>query len=112
MRSTPYKVGYAKPPRSGQFRKGQSGNPRGRPPKPPETFSSVIRVAFDTRREIKEGGKIHRLHIGTIIGKMVVAKAKTGDVQATGMITKLSKANFSKKLAEQLHVVLTDYSQS
>lgn len=26
-----YEVGYAKPPRSTQFRKGQSGNPRGRP---------------------------------------------------------------------------------
>lgn len=26
-----YPVGYKKPPKSGQFKKGQSGNPRGRP---------------------------------------------------------------------------------
>lgn len=26
-----YEVGYGKPPKSGQFKKGQSGNPRGRP---------------------------------------------------------------------------------
>ena len=26
-----YEVGYKKPPRRGQFMKGQSGNPRGRP---------------------------------------------------------------------------------
>jgi hypothetical protein len=29
----PGKVGYGRPPKSGQFRKGQSGNPRGRPAK-------------------------------------------------------------------------------
>jgi hypothetical protein len=27
----PYEVGYGRPPASGQFRKGQSGNPKGRP---------------------------------------------------------------------------------
>ena len=26
-----YAVGFAKPPQSGQFRKGESGNPKGRP---------------------------------------------------------------------------------
>jgi hypothetical protein len=26
-----YKVGYGKPPRSGQFKRGNSGNPKGRP---------------------------------------------------------------------------------
>ena len=26
-----YEVGYKKPPKEGQFKKGQSGNPRGRP---------------------------------------------------------------------------------
>ena len=31
MKSAPYEVGYGKPPRHTQFRKGQSGNPGGRP---------------------------------------------------------------------------------
>ena len=26
-----YEVGYGRPPKSGQFKKGQSGNPKGRP---------------------------------------------------------------------------------
>jgi len=111
MRSTSHKVGYAKPPRSGQFRKGQSGNPRGRPPKPPETFSSVIRVAFVRKIKVDEAGTIRHLPIGTVLEKKLIAKAKTGDKQATAMLTKWSKANLSKKLAEQLHVELVDYSQ-
>jgi hypothetical protein len=32
-KSAPYKVGYGKPPRHTQFRKGQSGNLDGRPPR-------------------------------------------------------------------------------
>jgi Family of unknown function (DUF5681) len=31
--NAPYKVGYRKPPKSGQFKKGLSGNPGGRPKK-------------------------------------------------------------------------------
>jgi len=29
--SNDYEVGYKKPPKQGRFKKGQSGNPRGRP---------------------------------------------------------------------------------
>jgi hypothetical protein len=31
--------GYGKPPKNGQFKKGQSGNPKGRPKKQPEPVS-------------------------------------------------------------------------
>jgi hypothetical protein len=34
-------VGYRKPPKSGQFRKGQLGNPKGRPQKPSQPVSTA-----------------------------------------------------------------------
>jgi hypothetical protein len=34
-------VGYRKPPKNGQFKKGQSGNPRGRPKKPSQPVSTA-----------------------------------------------------------------------
>lgn len=42
-----YEVGYKKPPVSGQFKKGQSGNPRGRKKKViPKTIMDALRLAF------------------------------------------------------------------
>ena len=38
--SDSYEVGYGKPPKSTQFEKGVSGNPKGRPKKPLD-FRSV-----------------------------------------------------------------------
>jgi hypothetical protein len=36
-------VGYGRPPKHSQYQKGQSGNPRGRPPKPkPEPGESML----------------------------------------------------------------------
>ena len=42
-----YEVGYKKPPLSGQFKKGQSENPRGRKKKViPKTIMDALRLAF------------------------------------------------------------------
>ena len=40
---TPYEVGYGKPPKSGQFKKGKSGNQNGRPKNSKNLASIVLR---------------------------------------------------------------------
>lgn len=45
-----------KPPGSTRFRKGQSGNPRGRPRKKPDTRTSAFDVVIDKRLTIVQGG--------------------------------------------------------
>jgi len=41
----PYEIGYGKPPREGCFRKGESGNPKGRPKK--KEFDALLASALD-----------------------------------------------------------------
>ena len=40
----PYEVGFGKPPKRTQFKKGRSGNPYGRPPKKPDVYSELTEV--------------------------------------------------------------------
>jgi hypothetical protein len=50
-KSTEYKVGYKKPPISTRFKKGQSGNPKGRP----KDFNAVRRLAQAIAVEVIPG---------------------------------------------------------
>lgn len=43
-------VGYGQPPKASQFKKGQSGNPGGRPPKTPDHESIAARVLGEVQR--------------------------------------------------------------
>ncbi len=52
-----YKVGYGKPPRHGQFRKGTSGFPSGRPKRPP---GISIKEILDGDQRGKNGEVISR----------------------------------------------------
>ena len=43
--TTSYDVGYRRPPKANQFRKGRSGNPRGRKPSEENFLSIFKRIA-------------------------------------------------------------------
>lgn len=44
--SRSYEVGYGKPPKASQFRKGQSGNPRGRPRRRPSLAEAALQQLY------------------------------------------------------------------
>jgi Family of unknown function (DUF5681) len=55
-----YQVGYGRPPKSGQFQPGESGNPNGRPKGRPSLHEVILEEAARIAR-VKVGDKIERI---------------------------------------------------
>jgi hypothetical protein len=55
-----YEVGYGKPPPNSRFTKGQSGNPRGRPPGA-KNLRTLLNEALNERVSVTENGKRRKI---------------------------------------------------
>lgn len=77
-----YEVGFGKPPRATQFKKGESGNPRGRP-KGSKNFESKVVAMFDRKIVIQEKGRPRRITMADAILMKLTAQAIAGDMSAT-----------------------------
>ena len=55
-----YKVGYGKPPKSGQFKRGKSGNPKGRP-KGSQKLATDLAAELNEQITVREDGKARRV---------------------------------------------------
>ena len=77
--------GFKDPPRSGQFKPGQSGNPRGRP-KGSLNFSTVVEQQGRIRHKIQINGKTKWLTQQQIAVAQLWKKALDGDLRAIGML--------------------------
>jgi hypothetical protein len=77
-----YEIGYGKPPSHGQFAKGQSGNPKGRP-KGSRNFASYVRKELRRRIRISENGQPKRITKMEALAKQIVNKGVAGDPKFT-----------------------------
>jgi len=80
-----YRVGYGKPPRESQFKKGQSGNSRGRR-KGSKNSGTLLTNELDEVLSIKEGGRSKVITKRAAIYKHMVNKAVSGDIRAIRLI--------------------------
>jgi hypothetical protein len=76
----PYEVGRGKPPKHTQFKKGQSGNPKGRG-KGVRNFATEIQAELDTLIPITEDGKRKKITKRKAVAKQIVNKAASGDTK-------------------------------
>lgn len=76
-----YDVGYGRPPKTSQFKKGQSGNPKGRP-KGSKNLSTIVQAALNATVMVNENGKRRLITKLEAIVTQAVNKAAAGDPQA------------------------------
>jgi len=80
-----YRVGYGKPPKESQFKKGKSGNPRGRR-KGSRNSGTLLTNELDELVAIKERGQSKTITKREAIYKQLVSKAASGDTRAMKLI--------------------------
>jgi Family of unknown function (DUF5681) len=73
-----YEVGYGKPPKQTRFRKGQSGNPKGRP-RGAKNMATLFTKALKERVIVSENGRRRSISKQEALVKHLVNKALSGD---------------------------------
>lgn len=94
-----YEVGYGKPPTHSQFRKGQSGNPKGRPKNARGVLASVKRE-LDSKITVREGGRQVTISKAEAMAKRLVANALQGDPKVMFALLKLDPDLYGQLTAE------------
>jgi hypothetical protein len=83
-----YEVGYGKPPRSTRFKKGQSGNPRGRS-SGSKNLSTLLSEALNEPVTVTENGRRRKVSKRETIIKQLVNQSANGDWRAVKMLLEI-----------------------
>lgn len=76
-----YEIGYKKPPHKTRFRKGQSGNPAGRPKGSKNTYK-LLEELLNQKILITQDGKVMKISKKAAIMLQMVNAAVKGDLKA------------------------------
>ena len=83
-----YEVGYGKPPRNTQFKKGQSGNPRGRP-SGSKNLATLVSVALNEPVIVVENGGRKKITKREAIIKQLVNRSTKADWRAIKILLEI-----------------------
>ena len=85
-----YEVGYGKPPRHSQFKKGVCANPRGRPRRCNAEIGDVVQSFLSAKTQYREKGRTRKTsRLELAIKRHIHRKALNGDVGSAAMLLKM-----------------------
>lgn len=85
-----HEVGYGKPPKDKQFKKGQSGNPKGRPKKTKD-LEKLFDAELSQTIRITEGGVTRIMTKREALVKEILHSALKGDHRARLLVMKIAQ---------------------
>lgn len=88
--SDDYEVGYGKPPKSTRFKKGQSGNPRGRPKKLAPSVAGQVSRLMREQYSARVNGELVSMTGEEMIARRLMEKALKGDPKAFEKVHQLA----------------------
>lgn len=91
----PSQVGYGKPPKATRFKKGQSGNPRGRP-RSARGLRTLLEEALVQKITVTEGGRTMRISKREALILSLITKALKGDMRAAAQTLRLMEVHDEK----------------
>jgi hypothetical protein len=94
-------VGYGKPPKHSQFKKGASGNKKGRP-KGRKNFATLFHRELTQKVPISENGQRRMITKAEAAIKQLINAAATGDAKAIQAMISISKELGDLKLADPI----------
>lgn len=106
MADQDYDVGYRRPPKATQFKKGESGNPKGRP-KGSRSLEKVVVDELKVKITVNENGRSKKVKKAEAIAKQMVNKAMTGDPKAISLVLGVSNRHDDKQAAKDTPIIET-----
>lgn len=106
MSNSAYRVGYRSPPKSTQFKKGESGNPKGRP-KGSRSLQTILVEELKSTITIHENGRSKTVKKGEVIAKQMVNKAMAGDHKAANLVLGVSQQHEFQEALKEPSVIET-----
>ena len=103
-----YTIGYRRPPASGRFQKGQSGNPKGRPKGSPN-FITLLEQELSATIVVNENGKKKTVTRMKAMVKRLVAGALQGDHKALVSLVEILRRTGTLAHREQENLLPDDY---
>lgn len=101
-----YPVGYGRPPVATRFRKGQSGNPKGRP-RGSKTLRSLLERILRSRLTIVEAGELKTIEQCDALLRSLVARAIKGDNRAAKIVLDMMERYSLDKTKDELVIRVT-----
>ncbi|SHK17734.1 hypothetical protein SAMN05444000_1212 [Shimia gijangensis] len=94
-----FEVGYGKPPKKTRFKKGQSGNAKGRP-KGSRNFGTIVDEALNGKVTVNENGKASKIASSQALVLRLLEKALRGEDRALTQMIGLAAERSAEREAQ------------